>query len=108
MHAGTYDFRSRGISDQEGLQSVLRALANWMRSLEEDSSKQGTLAPMNSSTGAKSQDGTGGDSVPGGGILQDPRAVPLLHVLRSEALRIIGEVCAWKRPEHLSCILPVM
>jgi hypothetical protein len=90
--AGTYDFRSRGISDQEGLQSVLRSLANWMRMLEEKSAGGGTLAPMQSSAAENSQNG--GDSVPGGSILLDPRAGPLLSSLRSEALRIIGEVRA--------------
>ena len=66
-----------------------------MKALEEGPAPKGTLAPMDSSTGAKSQDGAGGDSVPGGGILQDPRAVPLLRVLRSEALRIIGEAVSY-------------
>lgn len=82
VRAGTYDFRSRGISDQDALQSVLSNLAEWMKTLIDQNPANAPMDVSRASAEVQSDDA----------ILQDPRAVPLLGVLRSEARRIIGEV----------------
>jgi hypothetical protein len=76
------------MSDSDGVQSVLRSLVSWMKTLEDSTNGKANVDQIQTSSGAQEKHGNYSD-----GILQDPRAVPLLRVLRSEALQIIGEVC---------------
>lgn len=74
---------------------MLRALADWMKTLADNTIGSSTTDPVESTAAAYAHNGAAREAtVAGAGILQDPRAGPLLNVLRSQALRIIGEVCS--------------
>lgn len=74
-------FRARGISDSDAARTVFRSIAAWIWEVSERADRSHAA------------------------VMQDPRALPLLSVLRYEALHRIGETAVRPSPPRLQGLL---